>query len=81
MTRIGSAPDPSQTWQNSHSNTSQSHIGSEVLTPYQANRLHMQSHLSSIFPEEQVVAVMQMYPDESNPQNICAAILNMFPRV
>lgn len=81
MTRIGSAPDPSQTWQNNNLNTSQTHVLSEVLTPFRANRLHMQSHLSSIFPEEQVIAAMQMYPDESNPQNICAAILNMFPRI
>lgn len=81
LTRIGSAPDPSQTWHNSNPNTSQTQIISDVLTPYQANRLHIQYHLSSIFPEEQVLSVMQMYPDESNPQNICAAILNMFPRI
>lgn len=47
----------------------------------QANRLHIQYHLSSIFPEEQVLTVMQMYPDETNPQNICAAILSMFPKI
>ncbi|XP_031626305.1 endoribonuclease ZC3H12A isoform X2 [Contarinia nasturtii] len=46
----------------------------------QANRLHIQYHLSSIFPEEQVCCVMNMYPTETNPQNICAAILAMFPR-
>lgn len=47
----------------------------------QANRLHIQYHLSSIFPEDQVLTVMQMYPTETNPQNICAAILNMFPKI
>lgn len=47
----------------------------------QDHRRHLQYHLSSIFPEEQVMHVMQMYPDETNPQNICAAILNMFPKM
>lgn len=42
----------------------------------QRRRLHY--HLASIFPEEQVQAVMQMYPDETNPPKICAAILSMF---
>ena len=37
-------------------------------------------HLSSIFPEEQVRTVMEMNPEETNPQRICAAILNMFPK-
>ncbi|XP_055602791.1 probable ribonuclease ZC3H12B isoform X2 [Uranotaenia lowii] len=45
----------------------------------QRRRLHY--HLASIFPEEQVQAVMQMYPDETNPQKICAAILTMFPKM
>lgn len=36
-------------------------------------------HLTAIFPEEQVTHAMQMYPDEMNPQKICAAILAMFP--
>ncbi|XP_055638973.1 probable ribonuclease ZC3H12C isoform X2 [Toxorhynchites rutilus septentrionalis] len=45
----------------------------------QRRRLHY--HLASIFPEEQVQAVMQMYPDETNPQKICAAILAMFPKM
>ncbi|CAG9773922.1 unnamed protein product [Ceutorhynchus assimilis] len=39
-------------------------------------RLHY--HLAAIFPEEQVMAVMQLYPDETNAQKICAAILAMF---
>lgn len=92
MTRIASAPDPTRTWQNNGKsadiltpwpqqnntiNVSQSH---QPATNVQANRLHIQYHLSSIFPEDQVLMIMQMYPDETNPQNICAAILNMFPR-
>lgn len=40
-------------------------------------RLHY--HLSSIFPEEQVQAALRYYPNETNPQKICAAILSMFP--
>lgn len=40
-------------------------------------RLHY--HLASIFPEEQVQAAMHLYPSETNPQKICAAILTMFP--
>lgn len=45
----------------------------------QRRRLHY--HLASIFPEDQVQTVMQMYPDETNPQKICAAILAMFPKM
>lgn len=92
MTRIASAPDPTRPWQNNGKsadiltpwsqqnntlNVPQSHQSSANA---QANRLHIQYHLSSIFPEDQVLMIMQMYPDETNPQNICAAILNMFPR-
>lgn len=40
-------------------------------------RLHY--HLASIFPEDQVQAAMRLYPSETNPQKICAAILTMFP--
>ncbi|XP_018326435.1 probable ribonuclease ZC3H12D isoform X2 [Agrilus planipennis] len=42
-------------------------------------RRKLHYHLSAIFPEEQVSQAMQMYPDETNPQKICAAILAMFP--
>ncbi|XP_071438762.1 endoribonuclease ZC3H12A-like isoform X2 [Hetaerina americana] len=41
-------------------------------------RLHY--HLSSIFPEDHVRMAMDLYPDETNPQKICAAILSMFPK-
>ncbi|UYV71373.1 ZC3H12C [Cordylochernes scorpioides] len=37
-------------------------------------------HLSSIFPEEQVRTAMDLYPEETNPQKICAAILTLFPK-
>lgn len=36
-------------------------------------------HLSSIFPEEQVQTALRFYPNETNPQKICAAIISMFP--
>ncbi|XP_050297819.1 endoribonuclease ZC3H12A-like isoform X2 [Anthonomus grandis grandis] len=41
-------------------------------------RRKLHYHLSAIFPEEQVIQAMQMYPDETNAQKICAAILAMF---
>lgn len=41
-------------------------------------RRKLHYHLSAIFPEEQVTQAMQLYPDETNPQKICAAILTMF---
>ncbi|VEN61774.1 unnamed protein product [Callosobruchus maculatus] len=43
-------------------------------------RRKLHYHLAAIFPEEQVTQAMQMYPDETNPQKICAAILSMFPK-
>lgn len=43
-------------------------------------RYRLYFHLASIFPKEQVQAVMDLYPQETNPQKICAAILNMFPK-
>lgn len=47
---------------------------------YEDARHKMLYHLSAIFPEEQVHQVMQLYPEETNPQKICAAILAMFPK-
>ena len=44
------------------------------------SRRKLYFHLSSIFPEEQVRTAMELYPEETNPQNICAAILTMFPK-
>ncbi|XP_043278382.1 endoribonuclease rege-1-like isoform X2 [Venturia canescens] len=41
-------------------------------------RLHY--HLANIFPEEQVQAAMALNPHETDPQQICAAILGMFPK-
>ncbi|XP_073989961.1 endoribonuclease ZC3H12A-like isoform X2 [Rhodnius prolixus] len=47
-------------------------------TPDEARR-RLHYHLASIFPEEQVRAAMHLYPNETNPQKICAAILTLFP--
>lgn len=95
VTRIASAPDSTRAWQNcpppssssephlwlQHNSVSPSAIPSIVTNSTQDHRRHIQYHLSSIFPEDQVQTVMQMYPDETNPQNICAAILSMFPKI
>ncbi|CAH0382180.1 unnamed protein product [Bemisia tabaci] len=43
------------------------------------DRNRLRYHLSSIFPQEQVDTVMQMYPAETNAQKLCALILSMFP--
>lgn len=40
-------------------------------------RRKMHYHLAAIFPEEQVTHAMQLYPEETNPQKICAAILSI----
>lgn len=37
-------------------------------------------HLAAIFPEDQVRAVMQLMPEETNAQKICAAILSLYPK-
>lgn len=93
VTRIASAPDSSRAWQNCPppSSSSEPHLWLQhspalpatavVPNTTQDHRRHIQYHLSSIFPEDQVQTVMQMYPDETNPQNICAAILSMFPKI
>lgn len=47
-------------------------------TSHQEALNRMYYHLSSIFPEEQVQQAMAMFPDETNPQKICAAILEIF---
>lgn len=45
-----------------------------------STRYRLYYHLASIFPKEQVETVMDLYPQETNPQKICAAILSMFPK-
>ncbi|CAH1736964.1 unnamed protein product [Aphis gossypii] len=52
----------------------------QIFPGYHEARQKLYYHLASIFPEEQVSAAMQYYPNETNPQKICAAILNMFSK-
>ncbi|KAK0094847.1 hypothetical protein PV326_009831 [Microctonus aethiopoides] len=47
---------------------------------YDARR-HLHYHLSNIFPDEQVQVAMTLHPHETNPQQICATILSMFPKL
>ncbi|XP_039447753.1 probable ribonuclease ZC3H12C isoform X2 [Culex pipiens pallens] len=61
--------------------TSQQQQQQQVHQQLQDQRRRLHYHLASIFPEDQVQSVMQMYPDETNPQKICAAILAMFPKM
>lgn len=49
-----------------------------ISSPAKLERDKLYFHLSNLFPEEQVRTVMEMNPEETNPQRICAAILNMF---
>lgn len=49
-----------------------------VPTNFDETRRKLHYHLASIFPEEQVDTAMRYYPNETNPQKICAAILSMF---
>ncbi|XP_059622789.1 probable ribonuclease ZC3H12D [Phlebotomus argentipes] len=96
VTRNASAPDPARPWHGGPppASSSEPHLWSQQqqqqrripVGPPQAStavdqRRRLHYHLASIFPEEQVKIVMQMYPDETNPQKICAAILNMFPKM
>ncbi|XP_032663087.1 probable ribonuclease ZC3H12D isoform X2 [Odontomachus brunneus] len=49
-------------------------------TQAQDARRRLHYHLANIFPEEQVQAAMAIHPHETDPQQICAAILAMFPK-
>jgi ribonuclease ZC3H12 len=54
------------------------HGGTWQWTSHHEARNHLHYHLASIFPEDQVQKAMALFPDETNPQKICAAILSMF---
>ncbi|RLU20210.1 hypothetical protein DMN91_006817 [Ooceraea biroi] len=49
-------------------------------TQAQDARRRLHYHLANIFPEEQVQAAMALHPHETDAQQICAAILAMFPK-
>ncbi|XP_050082848.1 endoribonuclease ZC3H12A isoform X2 [Anopheles aquasalis] len=86
---LGWSPNPlppaALTPSNSHSVVSQQQHHQQQQQHHQQQQQHdrqrLHYHLASIFPEEQVQTVMQMYPEETNPQKICAAILAMFPKM
>lgn len=89
MQRISSCSDtqlniwPTQ-WQSNLIGTSSGNNGtnnsSSGINLQEDTRRKLHYHLAALFPEEQVTQVMQLYPDETNPQKICAAILNLFPK-
>ncbi|XP_044740306.1 probable ribonuclease ZC3H12D isoform X2 [Chrysoperla carnea] len=78
------APNPNQPWPPCYAQPPsclplQPHYSSVPASTEDARRkLHY--HLAAIFPEEQVTQAMNLYPDETNPQRICGAILAMFPK-
>jgi len=76
--RLGMS-DPQLNLQPSSPSTSSLHVpwGTQQVQDVR-RRLHY--HLANIFPEEQVQTVMALHPHETDPQQICAAILTMFPK-
>lgn len=96
VTRIASAPDSYRPWppvpqqHPPHLISSCSDPQLNVWSPHmpppppmnvqEDARRKLHYHLAAIFPEEQVTQALQLYPDETNPQKICAAILALFPK-
>ncbi|VVC30976.1 Hypothetical protein CINCED_3A018629 [Cinara cedri] len=79
VTRIASAP-PVPMPMNVPQTVGASCSDPQIFPSYHEARQKLYYHLASIFPEEQVSIAMQCYPNETNPQKICAAILNMFTK-
>lgn len=79
--RIASAPNSSNlNWTNNANNhllpltsASEPHINYSIYE--QRRRLHY--HLCNIFPQKIVEEAMLAFPDETSPQTICSAILNL----
>jgi len=80
VTRIASAPSVPAPMNVPHTAVGASCSDPQIFPSYQEARQKLYYHLASIFPEEQVSIAMQCYPNETNPQKICAAILNMFSK-
>lgn len=69
--------------------TSQQHLSSQQTPSFSSpitgasshedTRLRVYYHLSNLFPEAQVRAVLAMHPDETDPQKICTSILSRNP--
>lgn len=79
VTRIASAP-PVPMPMNMPQTVGASCSDPQIFPSYHEARQKLYYHLASIFPEEQVSIAMQCYPNETNPQKICAAILTMFSK-
>ncbi|EDW59657.1 probable ribonuclease ZC3H12B [Drosophila virilis] len=65
-----------------HLSASDSRINEELHTAQttrEEQRRLLRYHLGSLFPQHQVHAVLQLYPEETDAKTICAAILNLFP--
>lgn len=76
MQRMSSCSDPQlNVWPPPWAQT-----GGPLPNSQEEARRKLHYHLAAIFPEEQVTQAMQLYPDETNAQKICAAILAMFPK-
>ncbi|CAH1116182.1 unnamed protein product [Phaedon cochleariae] len=79
MQRISSCSDTQlNVWPPAWSQAGTPHLATASAQEDARRKLHY--HLAAIFPEEQVAQAMHMYPEETNPQKICAAILSMFPK-
>lgn len=82
MQRMSSCSDPqlnmwAAQWQQQQQQ--QQSIGQQQSLNVQEDaRRKLHYHLAAIFPEEHVIQAMQLYPEETNAQKICEAILSMF---
>lgn len=73
---------PAHNLAHAHLSASDSRINDELHTAQasrEEQRRLLRYHLSSLFPQHQVHAVLQLYPDETDAKTICAAIINLFP--
>ncbi|KFB43761.1 hypothetical protein ZHAS_00011499 [Anopheles sinensis] len=78
---LGWSSNPAGAPANNHSQQQQQQQQQQHHQQQQHDRRRLHYHLASIFPEEQVQTVMQMYPEETDAQTICAAILTMFKKM
>jgi ribonuclease ZC3H12 len=51
-----------------------------VYPPLDEGRQRIFFHLAAIFPKHQVTHVMNLYPQENDPQVICRHIIKLFPK-
>lgn len=57
-----------------------SNMPSDVLKEFLDTRTKIHYHLANIFPEEHVRAAMLIHPFETDPIEICIAVLKMYPQ-